>query len=139
MAANSEKQRKFAKWVLNVGNGNLFAIAEEEGVDLDYIKIPSHMRLPAKDCSLGGLIRTIYLDHKRHSGEALYFMQRSTLAPKNIDVDEVNNVILESLSKELHTYLNANSLTLTKKRCKCCCKSFTGFIVSNGISEHFAI
>ncbi len=35
MAANSEEQRKFAKWVLNVGDGNLPAIAEEEGVDPD--------------------------------------------------------------------------------------------------------
>jgi len=33
MAANFEKEREFAKWVLNVGNDNLPAIAEEEGVD----------------------------------------------------------------------------------------------------------
>jgi len=32
------------------------------------------------------------------------------MAPKNIDVDEVNNAILESLSKELHTYLSTDSL-----------------------------
>jgi hypothetical protein len=35
MATNSEKQRKFAKWVLNVGDDNLLAIAKEEGVNLD--------------------------------------------------------------------------------------------------------
>jgi len=46
----------FAKWVLNVGNGSLLAIAEEEGVDPNWIKIPSHMRLPVKDCNLRGLI-----------------------------------------------------------------------------------
>jgi hypothetical protein len=44
MAANSEEQREFAKWVLNVGGGNLLAIVEEEGVDPNWIKIPSHMR-----------------------------------------------------------------------------------------------
>jgi hypothetical protein len=55
MVANSEEHGKFAKWVLNVGDDNLPAIAEE-GVDLDWIKIPSHMRLPAEDCSLKGLI-----------------------------------------------------------------------------------
>jgi hypothetical protein len=38
-------------------------------------------------------------------------MQRSILAPKNTNVDEVNNAILESLYKELHMYLSANSLT----------------------------
>jgi hypothetical protein len=63
MTANFEEQRKFAKWVLNVGDGSLLAIVEEESVDPDWIKIPSHMRLPTKDCILRGLIQTIYSDH----------------------------------------------------------------------------
>jgi hypothetical protein len=115
MAANSEEQQEFAKWVLNVGDGNLLAITEEEGVDPDWIEIPSHMRLPIEDCSLRGLIRTIYPDHRCHSGDAMYLIQRNILAPKNTDVDEVNNSILELLSKESHTYLSANSLTPTKE------------------------
>jgi hypothetical protein len=45
----------------------------------------------------------------------MYFMQRSSLAPKNTNVDEINNAILESLSKELHTYLCTNYLTLIEK------------------------
>jgi hypothetical protein len=96
--------------VLNVGNSSLPAIAEKEGVDPDWIKIPSHMRLPIEDCSLRGLIRTIYPNHQCHSGNAMYFMQRNILAPKNTNVDEVNNAILESLFEELHTYLSTNSL-----------------------------
>ncbi len=115
MAVNSKEQRKFARWVLNVGDGSLPAIAEEEGVNPDWIKIPSHMRLPLEDCSLRGLIRTIYPNHQCHSGDPMYLMQRSILAPKNIDINEVNNAILESLSKESHTYLSANSLTPTKE------------------------
>jgi hypothetical protein len=74
MAANSEEQQEFAKWVLNVGDGSLSAIVDEEGVDPDWIKIPSHMRLPAEDCNLRGLIRTIYPDHRCHSGEPVYLM-----------------------------------------------------------------
>ncbi len=45
----------------------------------------------------------------------MYLMQRNILAPKNTYVDEVNNVILESLFKELHRYLNADSLAPTKE------------------------
>jgi ATP-dependent DNA helicase PIF1 len=41
----------------------------------------------------------------------MYLMQRNILTPKNTDVDEVNNAILESLSEESHMYLSANSLT----------------------------
>jgi hypothetical protein len=45
----------------------------------------------------------------------MYLMQRNILAPKNTDIDEVNNAIFELLSEELHTYLNADSLAPTKK------------------------
>jgi ATP-dependent DNA helicase PIF1 len=41
-------------------------------------------------------------------------MQRSIMAPKNTDVDEVNNAILESLYEELHMYLSTNSLAPTE-------------------------
>jgi len=63
MAANFEEHRKFVKWVSNVGDGSLFAIAKKEGVDPYWIKILSHMRLLAKDYSSRGLIRSIYPDH----------------------------------------------------------------------------
>ncbi len=88
----------------NVGNGSLPAIAEE-GVDPNWINIPSHMRMPIEDCSLRGLIRTIYPDHQRHSGNAVYLMQHIIMAPKNTDVDEINNAIFESLFEEFRTYL----------------------------------
>jgi len=42
-------------------------------------------------------------------------MQRNILAPKNTNVDEVNNAILELISEESHTYLSANSLTPTEE------------------------
>jgi len=115
MATNSEEQREFAKWVLNVGDGNLLIITEKKGVDPNWIKIPSHMKLPVEDYNLRGLIQTIYPDHRCHSGDAMYLMQRNILAPKNTYVDEVNNAILESLSEESHTYLSANSLTPTEE------------------------
>ncbi len=115
MAANFKEQQEFAKWVLNVGNDNLPAIVEKEGVVPDWIKILSHMKLLAEDCNLRRLIWTIYLDHQRHYGDAMYFMQRNILAPKNTNVNEVNNAILESLSEELHMYLSANSLTLIEE------------------------
>ncbi|CAM6061395.1 unnamed protein product [Sphagnum tenellum] len=40
VATNSEEQREFAKWVLNVGDGSLPAIARQEAVDADRNSIP---------------------------------------------------------------------------------------------------
>jgi hypothetical protein len=131
--------------VLNVGDGNLLAIVEEEGVDPDWIKISYHMRLPIEDYSLKGLIQTIYRDHQHRSGDAMYFMRHNILAPKNIDVDEVNNAILESLSKELHMYLNTNSLALTKEGASATARvsmdslypvDFLNTLQFNGITNH---
>jgi hypothetical protein len=45
----------------------------------------------------------------------MYLMQCSILAPKNTNVDEVNNAILELLYEELHTYLSVDSLASTKE------------------------
>ncbi len=45
----------------------------------------------------------------------MYLMQCNIMAPKNIDVDEFNNAILEFLSKELHKYLSVDFLALTKE------------------------
>jgi len=73
------------------------------------------MRLLAKDCSLRGLIQTIYPDHQCHFGDAMYLMQHNIPARKITDVDEVNNAILKSLFEELHTYLSVNSLTPIEK------------------------
>jgi hypothetical protein len=42
-------------------------------------------------------------------------MQHNILAPKNTDIDEVNNVILESLFEDLHTYLSIDSLASTEE------------------------
>ncbi len=71
MAANFEELQKFTKWMLNVGNDILFAITEE-GVDPDWIKIPSHMKLLAEDYSLRGVIQIVYPNHQFHFGDAMY-------------------------------------------------------------------
>jgi hypothetical protein len=44
----------------------------------------------------------------------MYFMQRNIMAPKNINVDEVNNAILESLFEKLHMYLSVDPLASTE-------------------------
>ncbi len=69
----------------------------------------------------------------------MYLMQRNILAPKNTDVDEVNNAILELLSQEFAHVLECKFFDSNKRRCKCCYRSFNGFIVYGGIFEHFAI
>jgi hypothetical protein len=99
--------------VLNVRDGSLPAITEEEGVNPDWIKILSYIasrRLQLKKITpnhLSGSPMPLWRCHVSYAS--------SILAPKNIDVDEINNAILELLFEELHTYLSADSLVLTEE------------------------
>jgi ATP-dependent DNA helicase PIF1 len=72
-------------------------------------------------------------------------MQRNILAPKNTNVDEVNNVILESLSEKLHVYLSANSLASTQEGASVAARvsmdslylvEFFNTLQFNGITNH---
>jgi len=72
-------------------------------------------------------------------------MQHIILAPKNINVDEVNNVIIELLFKELHMYLNANSLALIEEGASVATRvsmdslylvEFLNTLQFNGITNH---
>jgi hypothetical protein len=61
MATNFEKQQKFAKWMLNVGDDSLPSILEEEGVDPDQDSIPYEVatrRLQLKRINLNHLSRS---------------------------------------------------------------------------------
>ncbi len=98
MAANFEEQREFTKWVLNIGDNSLFAIVEEKGINLDWIKFLSHMRLLVKDYNLRGLIQTIYPDDQHHSRDAMYIMQCNVLALKKL-------TLMKSTMQFLNRYL----------------------------------
>jgi len=69
-----------SNYIPSVHGGNRL-VQEELAYDQHSLTIDADN---AEDSSLRGLIRTIYPDHQCHSGDAMYLMQRSILAPKNI-------------------------------------------------------
>jgi hypothetical protein len=66
-------------------------------------------------------------------------MQCNILAPKNTDVDEVNNAILESLSKESHMYLSANFMIPTEEGVSVAAGVSMDSLYSVEFSKHFTI
>ncbi|SGZ23012.1 BQ5605_C022g09575 [Microbotryum silenes-dioicae] len=104
------KSREFADWLLGVGDGS----ANIDGGDT--ITLPDHLCLPVDSRHKTGLINHVYplsaddLTLMSTENKVAYFRDRAILAPKNADVDELNNMIIELLPGDAQTFYSADSV-----------------------------
>lgn len=92
--------RQFADWLLDIGHGRNM-------VGNGCIRFPDSTRVP----DLDSLISSIYpgIDSTPPPLPS-YFLDRMILAPRNSDVRELNQQILDSMSGEARQYISADQL-----------------------------
>ncbi|SGY12857.1 BQ5605_C011g06628 [Microbotryum silenes-dioicae] len=83
------KAQDFANWLLGVGDGS--ANKTE-----DSIALPRELLLPATTTNSSGR-------------EVEYFRERAKLAPKNLQVDHINDMVLDLLPGDAQTFYSADS------------------------------
>ncbi|KAI3914985.1 hypothetical protein MKW98_020532 [Papaver atlanticum] len=98
--SKSKLNRRLAKWILDIGNGELPAISLDGSEDKDWIKIPSDLLIDY----------TMYPDFMNKRLDREYLAERSILVPKNECVHSINSHVLASIPGEEHTYLSADSI-----------------------------
>ncbi|SGY17265.1 BQ5605_C015g07728 [Microbotryum silenes-dioicae] len=104
------KSQEFADWLLKVGDGS----ANIDGGDT--ITLPDHLCLPVDSRHKAGLINHVYplsaddLTLMSTKNNVAYFRDRVILAPKNADVDELNNMIIKLLPGDAQTFYSADSV-----------------------------
>ena len=77
-------------------------------VGCDDIQLPHDMVLPSDN--LHGLINHVYPDLADHQADRKYFLERGILAPKNDDVDHINDIINNIFLGQITEYLSADSV-----------------------------
>ncbi|SCZ91924.1 BZ3500_MvSof-1268-A1-R1_Chr5-3g08223 [Microbotryum saponariae] len=103
------KAQGFADWLLGVGDGS--ANKTE-----DSIALPRELLLPATSRNRSGLIRHVYpgpaleLDNMSIGEKVEYFRDRAILAPKNSQVDHINDMVLDLLPGDAQTFYSADSV-----------------------------
>lgn len=103
------KAQGFADWLLGVGDGS----ANETE---DSIALPRELLLPATTRNRSGLIRHVYpgpaleLDNMSIGEKVEYFRDRAILAPKNSQVDQINDMVLDLLPGDAQTFYSADSV-----------------------------
>ena len=97
--ADADAQR-FAKWLLDIGEGRL-------SVDNDNIHLPDSWIVPNADALLDSIYPGI---NSAPAPPPNYFLNRLILAPRNADVQELNEKILDRMPGQARQYIAADSI-----------------------------
>ncbi len=82
----------------------------QHDLEEDWIRLPEPLLLPTHMRTKENLIEFVYLDLMNNFSNPIYLKQQVILAPKNEDVDEINDAILEAMPDPTKKYLNADSI-----------------------------
>nr|XP_025603131.1 uncharacterized protein LOC112695132 [Arachis hypogaea]XP_025630251.1 uncharacterized protein LOC112723204 [Arachis hypogaea]XP_025674055.1 uncharacterized protein LOC112773204 [Arachis hypogaea]XP_025674064.1 uncharacterized protein LOC112773214 [Arachis hypogaea] len=102
---NIEDLRKFANWILDVGDGKLGNLEDSASV----ISIPPELLIKEFDDPIEAIVQAIYGDYLKDSTDFSHLQGRAILAPTTNIVEEVNHYMLSLNSHEMKTYLSCNS------------------------------
>ena len=97
--------RKFAEWVLQVGNGKLdppsdSSLCENE----DDIIVPADFCDPQMSNTVDNMIKWTYPDFTTNYQKSKYLSERAILTPTNHTVGQLNSVIVDSIPGEIFSY-----------------------------------
>ncbi|XP_035838928.1 uncharacterized protein LOC110907105 [Helianthus annuus] len=101
-----EEINNFAKWLLDVGEGNVGRSNDGEAI----IEIPPELLIDNSSDPISSLINFVYPSILENYNDRNYFSTRAILAPKNEVVHEINDRLLALFPGEEKEYLSSDSL-----------------------------
>ena len=102
---------EFARWILEVGDGQVQGIAISDDGEPNWIKIPEEFLIRNESNGLHNLIASIYPDFDANYADWSYLRERGILAPTNDDVDEINTIMLSMLPGDVKSYLSCDTIS----------------------------
>ncbi|XP_035840386.1 uncharacterized protein LOC118487551 [Helianthus annuus] len=105
-----EEINNFAKWLLDVGEGNVDGSNDGEAI----IEIPPEILIDNTSDPISSLIDFVYPSILENCNDRNYFSTRAILAPKNEVVHEINDRLLALFPGEEKEYLSSDSLCPTE-------------------------
>ncbi|XP_060965215.1 uncharacterized protein LOC133034191 [Cannabis sativa] len=90
----------FSKYLLRIGNG------DEKTDSFDRVQLPSEIMLPFEDhdISLTKLLNVIFPDVNLYFKDVHKMVNRVILTPKNIYVDQINNMMIDRFPGDANVY-----------------------------------
>ncbi|KAK1424399.1 hypothetical protein QVD17_19728 [Tagetes erecta] len=109
-AVDMEQTKMFAKWLLEIGEGNMGGMNDGEAT----VEIPNDLLIQGLEDPLSKLIDFVYPSILENYKNKNFFHERAILAPKNEVVQEINDRLLEMFPGEEKEYLSSDSICPTE-------------------------
>ena len=96
-----EDEIHFSEYLLRIGNGT-----ENIAEDANTVRVPANFRVSTME----GLIDHVFPDVEQAVQHSSFISNRAILTPRNENVHAINDLIMNRLPGESHTYLSADSV-----------------------------
>lgn len=121
----SNSDKKFEKWLLDIGDGKLKTELEE---------VHNAVKIPINLISNGDLITEVFGDNINVNMEE--FVKKIILAPRNEDVIQLNEEILEKINSESKIYFSIDNVETNENEYNYLTTEFLNTLVLNGLPMH---
>jgi ATP-dependent DNA helicase PIF1 len=108
-----EGRKKLAdcnRWMLDIGEGNIEAIAKEDETEASWIKIPNELLLKPSGDKIACVVDVVYPELTRRYMDIDYLRERVILTLTNDIADVINNYIVSSVPEHEKQYLSCDSI-----------------------------
>ena len=109
----NDKQKElfeFSNWILNIGNGTIEGIQDDDNNDATWIKIPTKYIVNYDSNPIEKIADLIYDNFLTNYSNIEYLKQRAIVAPKNKTVDDINNYILSLVPRKQKSYSSFDTI-----------------------------
>ncbi|RID48364.1 hypothetical protein BRARA_I04879 [Brassica rapa] len=109
-----EADREFAKWILEVGDGEADTVSSHRSKNKEgeQIDVDQRFMIPATDKPHEALAAAAYPDFIHNYRNRKYLTERAVLTPTNSTVHELNAYMLSQVPSEAKEYLSSDSVEL---------------------------
>ncbi|XP_071694287.1 uncharacterized protein [Rutidosis leptorrhynchoides] len=104
------RKQKFNKWVIDIGEGKVPAIAKDGEDETTWIEIPEEFIISSKKTPIETIVDTIFPDFPVRQEDEDYLRERAILTPRNDDADEINKHMFKKLQGATMTYKSSDEI-----------------------------
>ncbi|XP_074323829.1 uncharacterized protein LOC141660738 [Apium graveolens] len=101
----AEILKSFDKWLLQIGDGPLYDLPEQE-----LIRIPQELCKLSSNDPMQDIVNEVYRLLLESYEDPTYLKERAILTPKNETVHELNDFLMNMIPREERTYLSYDSV-----------------------------
>lgn len=114
MQIDKDELDRFAKWVLDIGNGTIPATVKNDESEPSWVQIPDDLLIKTDGEKIPALINEVFPDLLNNHRNPEYLSCRAIVCPNNATVDDINSYVVNMIPGKEKEYFSCDTI------CKSC-------------------